>query len=518
VSGLSTYIFQLFKGAVLKKLSIIFYVIMAFTFPNCGNTVHKDDKTDNLSDLDSLVEPDEDIVETPLIFDVKVEKNEKNVLSCRLTFKTKEKIKTVVKYFAQNHNGYEIVEENEGVEHYYFLWGMRAETKYIIEIYDAKEPEELLEKTEYVSGALPDTVPETFLAVNDHDKIFDGFLLFTLSATVEERAFPIAFMMDTDGEIIWYFEYYMAGFNILGDLQYTEETSTILVSLVKGLNMEDIPAEEAIEIDLEGNILWKSREFPNVYGDDHSWHHTYEKLEDGTIVFLRRDMLGTLVSDMIVNVDSDYNELWKWRYLDHFEPPFCDPAVWCDWTHSNTVTMFKDAGVVYLNSRNMSKYFKIDMYSGNIVWTLGQDGDFTIEADEPNPWFEFAHDPEIKEFNGDTVIFYDNGSLERGFSRVIEYKLNFEEMTAEISFLFDGSEINKMWFNEYWGDADSLPNGNIFVTAGDYQLYSDSRFFEVTREGEIVWELFMGKEKDWMHTLYNAQKFVPPLKKLQVKN
>jgi hypothetical protein len=229
---------------------------------------------------------------------------------------------------------------------------------------------------------------------------------------------------------------------------------------------------------------------------------------------LRANLESVIQFQNVVNVDRDYNVIWTWSPFDHFETPDCDPSSWCDWTHFNSVSMFKDAGVVYLNSRNMSKYFKIDMNSGNVVWTLGKDGDFTIETENTDPWFEVAHDPEIKSFDGDTVIFYDNGSLERGFSRVIEYKLDFENMTAEISFIYDGTNDGRMWFTEYWGDADSLPNGNIFVTAGDYQLYSNSRLFEVTREGEVVWELFMDKQEDWIVALYNAQKFVPPLKRL----
>jgi len=325
---------------------------------------------------------------------------------------------------------------------------------------------------------------------------------------------PVAMMVDTDGEVVWYFEYYMAGFNILGDLQYIEETETILISLTKGPNMAEIPAEEAIEIDLEGNLLWKSPEFANIYDEPGSWNHIYERLSDDSILMLRSNLAGTLLFQDVVNVDRDYNVLWSWRPLDHLNPPECDPSEWCDWIHCNSAAMFKDAGVVYLNSRNMSKYFKIDMNSGNVLWALGKDGDFTIETDEPNLWFEVAHDPEILSFDSDTILFYDNGSIERGFSRVIEYKLNFEKMTAEISFMFDGSEIDRMWFNEYWGDADSLSNGNIFVTAGDYQLYSNSRFFEVTREGEMVWELFMDKQEDWIVVLYNGHKFVPPLKQL----
>lgn len=481
---------------------------------SCSNTVNFSRSDGFPPDEDGVEIIDEDNVEVPAAFDVKVEQNEKNVLSCRLTFKTAENMKTVVRYFSKDHKGYEIIEENENTDHYFFLWGMRPERKYTIEIYDEENMEEPLGKTEYLSGELPHTTPVTFLAVNEKDKVSNGFVLFTISATKEEMAVPLAMMIDEDGYVVWYFEYYMSGFNVLGDLQYIEETSTILVSLTKGPNMADIPAEEAIEINLEGNLLWKSPESANMYDAPGSWNHIYERLKDDTIVMLRSNPAGTLLTQDIVNVDRNYQELWIWSPLDHLDPPSCDPSTWCDWTHSNAVSMFKDSGIVYLNSRNMSKYFKIDMDSGNVLWALGKDGDFTIETDDPHPWFEFAHDPEIMSFDGDAVIFYDNGSLERGYSRVIEYKLDFEEMTAEISFVYDGSNDGRMWFTEYWGDADSLPNGNIFVTAGDYQLYSDSRLFEVTREGEIVWELFMGKEEDWMYALYNAQKFVPKLTKI----
>ena len=88
-------------------------------------------------------------------------------------------------------------------------------------------------------------------------------------------------------------------------------------------------------------------------------------------------------------------------------------------------------------------------------------------------------------------------------------------MTAEMTFEFDGSLLNKSWWSEYWGDADRLPNDNIFVTAGFYDMQQISRFFEVTRDGEIVWELFFEKTDDWQVSLYKADKFVPPLEFLK---
>jgi len=495
------------------KFFIFFQIVFILVFSACSNFTHSI-KTDEFYDEDCIVEPDEDIVENPLIFDVEVEKNEKNVLSCRLTFKTKEKIKAVVRYFSKDHKGYEIVDETQKDEHYFFLWGMRAETKYIIEIYDEQNLDEPIETTEYLSGFLPNTIPYTFLAVNEKEKVSDGFVLFVPVARKEEEAEPIAVMVDTEGEIVWYFQHFLAGFSIFGDVQFIEKSKSILISIKKGLNMADIPAEEAIEIDIEGNILWRSKESANVYYDEKSWHHAYKLLEDNTILFLMLDVRGSVVGDKIVNVDRDYNELWTWYLLDHIEEPSCDPSEWCDWTHSNSVLMYKERNSAYINSRHLSTYFKIDIHSNNVVWKLGKDGDFLLQTEVEFPWFEFAHDPEIS-FNEKTaVIFYDNGSLARGFSRIIEYVIDEENMTAEVSFIFDGSEIDRMWFTEFWGDADSLPNGNIFVTAGAYNAQEDSRLFEVTRDGEIVWELFMEKHSEGETALYNSQKFVPPLKKL----
>ncbi|MGI6395036.1 MAG: aryl-sulfate sulfotransferase [bacterium] len=494
-------------------MKYLFCILLSvFVVISCNNTTYLIGTNDSSVDAHSFEEKeDTENDEQSALLNVKVEQNEKNVLSCRLTFNTQESKKISVRYFSKDHKGYEITEENETTDHYFFLWGMRAEREYKIEIYEGENFETPIATTQFKTGSLPPATPGMYLAINEKEKVADGFTLFTFSATIEEKAVPLALMVDTDGEVVWYFEYYMNGFNILGDLSYIEKSESILIGLTKAPNMSEIPAEEAIEIDLEGNVLWKSRPFPNVYGDEHSWHHTYQLLEDDTIVFLRSEFIGPLISDKIVNVNRDYDELWGWRYLDHLEQPFCTGPDWCDWTHSNTVIMLKNENTTYLNSRNMSSLFKIDMESGEILWTFGRDGGFVLSSDIEHPWFEYAHAPKIA---GNKILFYDNGTFDRGFSRVIEYEVDFENLKAETTFSYDGSEDGGMWFSEYWGDADYLPNGNILVTAGIYDLSGYSRIFEITKEGEKVWDFFMQKEETWMYSLYNSQKFVPPLKTL----
>ncbi|HRZ78952.1 MAG TPA: aryl-sulfate sulfotransferase [bacterium] len=491
-------------------MKIPVYIAILFLIMSCSNDVshsHPDAIPDG-EDNDSAADEDTAVFQ---LKDLKAEMNANNSLSCRLTFKTDEPLKTIVRYSSKTHKGYEMSEDKAEKDHYFFLWGMRAQTTYTISVYSADDPETVIGSLDFTTGSLPVTAPYTFLSGSIKEKVLDGFVLYTFSATKEEKAQPLAMMVDTDGEVVWYFEYYQAGYSIFCDLQYIEKTNTILISIIKGFNMADIPAEEAIEIDLEGNIIWKAPAIANVYGDEQSWNHIYEKLPDDTILMLRHEWIGPVMTEKILNLDLDYNELWSWRYLDHFEPPACDLDS-CEWTHSNTVYMYKDKGIVYVNSRNLSAYHKIDMATGDILWEFGRNGDFTMLSDHPDPWFEFAHDPEPSSADAETVLFYDNGSPERRRSRIIEYSLNQTDMTAEITFEYDGTYDGKKWFSEFWGDADRLPNGSIFVTTGLFDPEQNSRLFELTRDGDVVWELIMDRQNEFMITLYNAQKI--PIEKL----
>ena len=497
---------------LLKSL----FILSVFFIVSCSNSLQNadivvpDDDDETVTDADET--DDSDVPEEPL-FNLKVEENKQNSLSCRLTFSTADERKTFVKYYSSGHAGYKITEESAEKEHYFFLWGMRENRDYKIEIYDEKSGE-LLATDGFRSGKRPDYLPIMYLGEHDPKKTFQGFTLFQYAATTYDHIFPVAVMVDTEGEVVWYFEYDAWYASSFGDVAWNPEKRTVLIALTK--DSDELPAEEAIEIDLEGNIVWKSPETESYYYGPGSWNHAYYMMNDGSVTFPQVIYDGCVVTDRIVNLDGEnYSENWSWDYRDYFEKPDCSvnesSDFYIDWTHTNSVTMYKEDGIVYVNSRNFSTFFKIDMTNGEIMWRLGKDGDFTFIGDSKNPWFEVAHDPEINGVNGNKVIFYDNGTVERGFSRIVEYTIDETAMTAEMTFEFDGSELGKRWWSEYWGDADRLENGNIFVTAGFYDMQQISRFFEVTREGEVVWELFLELADDWQVSLYKADKFVPPL-------
>ena len=503
---------------MIRKTGALLLFALFFLF-SCQNKISKpyeiSDSDEDLtgdSDVvsDSDVESDADA--EPLIFDLSVERNSQNSLSCRLNFRTGEAKRLSVRYFSPYHPGYRISEDEPESDHYFFLWGMRENQDYTIEICD--EEGKILATSQYRSGNLPYPIPAMTLDLNDQERTAPGFVLFHYATTNMELVWPIALMVDREGYIVWYFEYWSGEAGTFGDLTWNPEKQSIVIGLVKDYSSREIPGEDGIEIDLEGNILWKAPEIPGYYYYGDSWNHTYQHLEDGSVLFPKCLIENCIYYDTIVNLDGDdYTPIWQWSFADHFEMPAtsCAETEAYDWTHVNSVTMDKSRGVVYVNSRNFSSLFKIDIESGDILWRLGADGGFTFTGAVGDPCIGHAHDPEI---NGNRVLFYDNGTPERGYSRVIEYTIDEETMTAEVSFVFDGRELGMGWWSEFFGDADRLPNGNILVTVGDYDLNQHSRIFELTPEGEPVWELLFEKSDNSKVVLYKSEKIIPRLEPL----
>ena len=501
----------------MRKISYLFFGFVLIFSVSCGNKVHigeidVPDGDEIVSDADD--NDDSDVSDGP-VFNLKVEENEKNALSCRLTFSTSDEKKTFVKYYSATHSGYKIAEETAKNDHYFFLWGMREDLDYTLEIYSDEETPELLATTVFHSGLVPDSIIKPYLVNIDRDFVQQGFVLFSQLADPDTVEMPsVIFMVDTDGFIVWYFEHYLAGYAFLADAEYHKDTKTVFAGMQKGIDMADIPAEEGLEINLEGEILWKSPDIASCSYSATGWHHNYRLLDDGTIMFLQAVYDGNLITDRIVNVDRDYNELWSWGYLDspdYFNNITCSEeySEWCDWTHTNTAFTDSEKRFLYFNPRRIG-FFKMDMETKEILWKFGQDGDFTMLSEHEFPWPLYSHAPKIRD-DGKAILFYDNGWKERSYSRVIEYLFNEDTMTAEISFEFDASQLDRMWFAPAYGDADYLENGNIFVTKGMMGRPENSSLFEITRDGRVVWELYTEQNDDFMVEVYNSDKFIPPL-------
>jgi hypothetical protein len=110
----------------------------------------------------------------------------------------------------------------------------------------------------------------------------------------------------------------------------------------------------------------------------------------------------------------------------------------------------------------------IQRATGKIIWELG------------GPPLAQQHDPRPL-LNGNLLIF-DNGTHRRDhpvtFSRVLEV----DPRTSAIVWQYTDQSLFE-FFSPYISGAQRLANGNTLICEGCH-----GRIFEVTREGEVVWE------------------------------
>jgi arylsulfate sulfotransferase len=158
-----------------------------------------------------------------------------------------------------------------------------------------------------------------------------------------------------------------------------------------------------------------------------------------------------IIGDMIVVLDSNWQVAW---YFDAFEhdagPPQLDinrPAVkgetciahtpGCppvfllgpgiapkahDWLHANSIYYWPFdsqtgvTGELIWSSRHQDWIMKVDYRDGagggNILWRMGQDGDFSFNnlTNDPWPWFSHQHEAGIEDNGAGVLTLFDNGN------------------------------------------------------------------------------------------------------------
>lgn len=172
--------------------------------------------------------------------------------------------------------------------------------------------------------------------------------------------------------------------------------------------------------------------------------------------------------------------------------------------HTNTVEVIeRDIGVakkgdilIYIN--HMGLIAIVDIKKEEIIWTWGPG------------IVNRAHTPTVLE-NGNILIF-DNG-MRRGYSRVLE----LNPITKKIEWEYK-SDPPELFFSASRSSAQRLPNNNVLITES-----GRGRVFEITRDGEIVWEFYnpkRDKKKDKRAAIYRMMRITdienyPKLKGLQ---
>jgi arylsulfate sulfotransferase len=333
-----------------------------------------------------------------------------------------------------------------------------------------------------------------------------------------------AVVADRDGNPIWYYDVGAAQANL-----------PIPIKLIpNGHMMVDIQmgatgATFLREVDLAGDTI-RQLDAPTLQQElrdaghelnSLSFHHDFLPLSNGHLIVLGSstqdftDLPGypgtnQLTGDLLVDLDQDWNPVWFWSAFDHLDVNR-HLMGFPDWTHSNAVVYTPNDGNLLVSMRNQSWILKIDyrngMGSGDVLWRLGEGGDFTLTGGDPSQWFYGQHFPSLVNTDDSslTMAIFDNGNL-----RILDDNGNECGSPGPACYsratIFQVEESTKIatvvWQDapgpySFWGGSiNQLPNGDVeFDMSAPFPAITGSRVLEVTHTDtpQTVWQMDIQK-------------------------
>jgi hypothetical protein len=231
---------------------------------------------------------------------------------------------------------------------------------------------------------------------------------------------------------------------------------------------------------------------------------TFENLEEIKQKFDQRSFIDTILDSLL----ADEVDPRTWEPLNAHADSIKDEIdAWprrYDQFHLNTITILPPnpiesadprfrQGNLLICFRNVNQIAVLDRVTKEILWVWGQGN------------LDWPHHPTMVE-SGNILIF-DNGT-HRGYSRLIE----LNPLTERIEWEYVG-DPPEAFFTPEKGSAQRLPNGNTLVCEGD-----KGRAFEITRQGEIVWEWYNRALKDGRREqIYRMMRLEPDIVKPLLK-
>jgi hypothetical protein len=394
---------------------------------------------------------------------LKVSENSENVLSRYVSWHTSEPVLSQIDIDCGDFSASFIGEEPR-TEHEVFLMGLYAEASCtLVASAEGAAEDQVLQ---FDVDSLPDILPVLDIIRAPDGEIQPGWNLLNLSDGAEQGAFKVA-LVDELGRIRWYYE--LSGTMPGSDNETLITTEGVLI----GGTLSDLIWPTLVS--WEGQVLWQE-EIP--------MHHDIRLYEgdENRLIYLSQDIEpcsdGT-PSGTIEIWDKTASEiLWKWTTCEHY--PLETPML--EGLHLNALDFFDDGEALLLSARNIHQLIKIDRETGEVLWTLGIQGDFELPAGER---FWMQHAPELQEDG--SILLFDNGMTDkREFSRVLNLSYDTDTWTAQVNWVIRPSPDI---FSPIWGDADRLSNGNILATFGHGGESLISSVIEFDEIGQEIWRL-----------------------------
>jgi hypothetical protein len=312
----------------------------------------------------------------------------------------------------------------------------------------------------------------------DPERAWRGFTLFA-----PQSCEGAVYLIDLEGKVVhnWWMPYPPGNYGYLTEQGTLFYNGKIIEESGRFISRQPWKGGVALEVDWSGRVLWEVRHL------DH--HHDGIRLRNGNVLLLCLSQLpqdlvpkvkggtpgtehnGQMYGDYLVEMTNGGRVVWEWRSWEHFNPEKdCITAVQErreEWTHGNGIAELPNGDIV-VSFRTISTVIIVDRKTAGIIWKLGAPPLSGQHAPTPLP-------------NGNLLLF-DNGPHRLDhpmpFSRVIEVELASKQIVWKYQ-----ERRESDFFSPRISNAQRLPNGNTLICEGDF-----GRLFEVTSDGELVWE------------------------------
>lgn len=193
-----------------------------------------------------------------------------------------------------------------------------------------------------------------------------------------------------------------------------------------------------------------------------------------------------LIDGILQELSPNREVLFQWNSWDHVDYLDKISNSASDYAHINSVFVDSDGNWI-VSLRAFSQVLKIDRSTGDVIWRLGgKSNEFTFVND---PFSNLCAQHTVSRLENGNILLFDNGQLcwplapeRRLHTRVVEYELDEEAMTAELVFSYHRDDI----YTSSQGSAQRLPNGNTFIGWGASPAVLAT---EVDPLGEVVFEI-----------------------------
>ena len=279
------------------------------------------------------------------------------------------------------------------------------------------------------------------------------------------------------------------------------------------------------ELDWDGNIVFEHF--------DPEMHHDFSMMKNGNLLYLGWEQVpkdlqkkikggvkgsehpgGVMWGTTIKEVDRKGKIVWKWSAVEHWDPEIDIMGNIYnrdEWGHANSVDEMDNGDIVF-DAKHTDTAYIVDKGTGKVKWRWGslqymdkETGQIEYKkrgASDTLGGQHGAHEITAGLPGAGNILIYDNG-MYADASRAVEVDWKTNKVVWE-----SASIGNRGHFSRYISSAERLPNGNTLIDEG-----SSSRFFEVTKEGEVVWEYIADIPHSFRAHRY-APDFAPQFKDL----